>query len=51
MYLQMGKNEEAIRFYRETIRIDPSYFMALHNLAHLLKDSGDSGDLQEAIKL
>ena len=44
-----GRHEEAVRHYREVLRIDPKNGMALNNLAFRLAESG--GDLQEALAL
>jgi len=49
--LDMGKTDEAIKQYRESLRINPDNADVLYTLARVLTDRGSPADLDEAIRL
>lgn len=48
---EMGRTAEAIRHYRESLRIDPNDADVKYTLARCLTDLGSTADLDEAIRL
>ncbi|XP_031568879.1 protein O-mannosyl-transferase TMTC4-like [Actinia tenebrosa] len=44
------RDEEALRYYREAIRLNPTYHDALNNLGNLLKDKGEINEAEELLE-
>ncbi len=48
---RIGRDEEALSYYRRAIDIDPTYRPALRALATLLRERGDYGELVKVLEL
>lgn len=51
LHLQRGEMTEAAKYYRKTLELDPTYKLALHNLAVIKQETKELADLEEAIRL
>lgn len=51
LHLQRGEKAEAVKYYRRTLELDPTYKLALHNLAVLKQERQEPAELEEAIQL
>ena len=51
LHLQRGEKAEAVNYYRRTLELDPTYKLALHNLAALKQERQEPAELEEAIQL
>lgn len=51
IYQSMGVNDQAIGYYKQALKNDPSYVSTYNNLAQCYLDRGSKGDRDEARKL
>ena len=51
LHLQRGEKAEAAKYYKKTLELDPTYKLAMHNLAVLKQERREPAELEEAIRL
>ncbi len=48
---RLGSDEDALRYHREAVRVDPSHAPSLQELARQLRERGDWSDLVDVLEL